>query len=177
MSTSHKAYTVGHVWTILFGVVFTIYGIIAIITGLYVTLSIGVVGVILLIVGISSITNYRLNRKKVIGALKSYERVSLSHLSSELRMSKRKIKGFIINLRADGKLRASFEPETGDVLILEVDGEPPIAIVPMSSSGLPEHEEKYKDKQIPKEHDYCSYCGSMLKPGDQFCNNCGSFLG
>jgi len=177
MSTTNKAFTVSHVWTILFGAVFTLYGIIAIATGLYVTLSIGVVGVILLIAGIGSLTTYRNNRKKVIGALKYYERVSLAHLSSELKLTKRKIQSIIVNLRADGKLKVAFEPETGDVLVLEVDGEPPIAVVPMSSSGLPEHEEKYKDKQIPKEHDYCSHCGSILKPEDQFCISCGTYLG
>ncbi|MHA1186854.1 MAG: zinc-ribbon domain-containing protein [Candidatus Heimdallarchaeota archaeon] len=176
MSTSHKAYTINHFWQLFFGVAFTIYGIIAIITGLYVTLSIGIVGVILLVAGISGIFNYRFNRKKIISALKSYERVSISHLSSELGMSKRKIKRFIVSLRAEGRIKVSFEPETGDVLVFEVDGEPPIAIVPMSSSGLPEHEAKFKDKQIPKEYDYCSYCGSMLKPEDQFCNNCGSYV-
>jgi hypothetical protein len=87
-----------------------------------------------------------------------------------------RIKESIAYLRAEGRLRASYEPETGDVLVLEVDSAPPIAVVPMSSSGLPEHEEKYKDYRVPTDKNYCSHCGSIVKPEDKFCNNCGSFI-
>lgn len=130
----------------------------------------------MLLAGISNVLNYRLNRRKILSALKSYERVSLEHLSSELSLRKRKIKGLIVELRTEGKLRASFEPATGDVLVFDVNGEPPLAVVPMSSSGLPEHEEKYKHKHIPSEHHYCQYCGSIVKPDDKYCNNCGSYV-
>ncbi|NHJ46144.1 MAG: hypothetical protein FK733_00015 [Asgard group archaeon] len=177
MSTHNKAIRVRNISIFLFGGMITLTGIILLAFGIYATTSILVIGSIMLVSGIASVFAYRNNREKVIGALKSYERISLEQLSSELKLTKRKVQRLIVDLRADGRIRASFEPISGDVLILEVDGEPPIAIVPMSSSGLPEHEEKYKDKQIPKEHDYCSYCGSILKTNAQFCTNCGSYTG
>ena len=176
ISTRNKAIAVRHILILSFGSLFTLYGIIAIILGIYATIGIGVIGTIMIIIGIASVFNYRHNRKKVLGALKTYERISLSQLSTELKFTKRKTKGLIIDLRADERLKASFEPKTGDLLILEVDGEPPIAIVPVSSSGLPEHEEKYKDYRIPKDKKYCSHCGSIVKSEDQFCNNCGSYI-
>lgn len=166
----------------LFGIPMLIWGILVIILKLtigrdyLITLSIGIIGFIFVAAGTASILALRLNRAKILGALKSYERVNLDQLSSELKLSKNKTKKAIVHLRAEGRLKASFEPITGDVLILEVDGEPPFAIVPMSSSGLPEHEEKFKDKRIPKDLKYCSYCGSIVKSEDQFCNNCGSYL-
>ena len=175
MSTHNKAIKARNIWILLFGSAVTILGIILLALGIFATTSIFVIGLIMLISGIASIFAYRHNREKVIGALKSYERISLEQLSSELKLTKRKVQSLIVDLRADGRIRASFEPVSGDVLILEVDGLPPIAIVPMSSSGLPEHEEKFKDKQIPKEHDYCSYCGSILKSNAQFCTNCGTY--
>lgn len=130
----------------------------------------------MLLAGISNVFTYRFNRRKILSTLRSYERISLSQLSSEVNIRKRKTKQLIVELRTDGKLRASFEPTTGDVLIFEVNGEPPSAVVPMSSSGLPEHEEKYKHLHIPDEHHYCQYCGSIVKPDDQYCNNCGSYV-
>ena len=175
MSTHNKAIRARNIWILLFGSAVTILGIILLSFGIFATTSIFIIGLIMLISGIASVFAYRHNREKVIGALKSYERISLEQLSSELRLTKRKVQSLIVDLRADGRIRASFEPVTGDVLILEVDDLPPIAIVPMSSSGLPEHEEKFKDKQIPKEHDYCSYCGNILKSEAQFCTNCGSY--
>ncbi|NHK32715.1 MAG: zinc-ribbon domain-containing protein [Asgard group archaeon] len=182
MSSFRSAYIGSKILLFLFGIPMLIWGIIVIILKFaigrdyLVTISIGVIGFILVSAGIASVLALRLNRAKILGALRSYERVSLEQLSSELKFSKNKTKKAIIHLRAEGKLKASFEPVTGDVLVLEVDGELPMAVVPMSSSGLIEHEEKYKDKQIPKDLNYCSYCGSIVKPEDQFCNNCGTYL-
>jgi hypothetical protein len=182
MSSSKKAVINSNIWIFVIGSALSIYGLVMIyykfVRGINLigTVGLPIAGVILLIVGITNVLTYRYNRQRVLGALQSYERVSLSQLSSEIKLSDKKTKDIIVDLRSEGKLKASFEPVTGDVLVLEVNGEPPIAIVPMSSSGLPEHEEKFKDKRIPKDLNYCSYCGSIVKPDDQFCNNCGSYL-
>ncbi|MBK5112734.1 MAG: zinc ribbon domain-containing protein [Candidatus Heimdallarchaeota archaeon] len=182
MSTSKRAIKISHIWLLFFGSGLSLYGLIMIIvyytTGvnLLFTVSLPIVGVILLLAGISNILTYRFNRQKVLSTLRSYERVSLSQLSSELNFREKKVKQLIVELRTEGKLKASFEPATGDVLVFEIKGDPVMAVVPVSSSGLPEHEEKYKDKQIPKEHHYCSHCGSIVRPCDQFCNTCGSYM-
>jgi len=52
----------------------------------------------MLISGIASVFAYRHNREKVIGALKSYERISLEQLSKELRLTKRKVQSLIVDL-------------------------------------------------------------------------------
>jgi hypothetical protein len=182
MSSSKKALIISNIWTFTIGGALLIYGLIMIYykyvrdINLIGTIGLPIAGAIMVVAGIANVLAYRNNREKVLGALQSYERVQLSQLSSELKISESKTKDIIVDLRSEGKLKASFEPETGDVLVIEVKGEPPIAVVPMSSSGLPEHEEKFKDKRIPKDHNYCSYCGSIVKPEDQFCNNCGSYL-
>ncbi len=182
MGSNKKALIRSNIWTFFIGGALLIYGLVMIYykyvrdINLVGTIGLPIGGAIIVIVGISNVLTYRNRRKRALGALTSYERVSLTQLSSELKLSDKQTKDIIVDLRADGKLRASFEPESGDVLVLEVNGEPPMAIVPMSSSGLPEHEEKYKDKQIPKDNHYCSYCGSIVRPEDQFCNNCGSYL-
>jgi len=182
MTSNKKSILSSNIFTFFIGTALLIWGIIVIyfrfakgidITG---TAWLVLVGGIMIISGISNILLYRYNRDKVIGALKSYERINLSQLSSELKLSDKQTKDIIVDLRTEGKLKASFEPETGDVLVFEVNGVPPIAIVPMSSSGLPEHEVKYKDKQIPRDLKYCQYCGSIVNPNDRFCNNCGSDL-
>jgi len=182
MSSNKKALIRSNIWTFFIGGALLIYGLVMIYfryvrdVNLIGTIGLPIAGGVMVIAGIVNTLVYRNNREKILGTLQSYERVSLAQLSSELKLSESNTKDIIIDLRTEGKLKASFEPETGDVLVLKVKGEPPIAIVPMSSSGLPEHEAKYKDKQLPKEHNYCSYCGSIAKPEDKFCNNCGSYL-
>ncbi|MFW9924310.1 MAG: zinc-ribbon domain-containing protein [Candidatus Thorarchaeota archaeon] len=182
MNATKKSVINNNIYTFLFGAIFLIWGLIVIIfkyaKGVDIPGSywMAILGGIMIIGGISNIINYRYNREKVLGALKSYERISLQQLSSELKLSEKRVKSLIIDLRTEGRLRASFEPETGDVLILDIDGNPPSAVVPMSSSGLPEHEEKYKHLQVPRDQNYCPHCGSIVKPESQYCNNCGSYL-
>ena len=182
MSSSKKALIRSNIWTFFIGGALLFYGLVMIYfkyargINLIGTVGLPIGGAIIVIAGITNVLIYRNKRERALGALSSYERIKLSQLSTELKISEQQTKDIIVDLRAEGKLKASFEPETGDVLVLEVKGEPPMAIVPMSTSGLPEHEEKYKDKQLPKDHNYCAYCGSIVKPGDKFCNNCGSYL-
>ncbi|NHJ84808.1 MAG: hypothetical protein FK734_05055 [Asgard group archaeon] len=182
MSTSKNAAINANIWTFFIGGALLVWGIIVIVFNFAFSRNIAgtpwlvLVGGIMIIAGISNVISYRYNREKVLGALQSYERVSLSQLSSELKLSEKQTKDIIVNLRSEGQLRASFEPETGDILVLSVQGKPPTAVVPVSSSGLPEHEEKYLGQQLPKDQTYCQYCGTIVKPGDKFCNNCGSFL-
>ena len=175
---------IGHkVFLFFFGIPLSIWGITVIVvtitteSNLLGFINTGIIGFILVIVGIFVVYRARNNQAKILGALKTYERVSIARLSAELRISEKQTKNLIINLRAIGKLKASFEPGTGDLLVIEVDGKPPETFISMPSTELPKYDlEEYKDKQVPRDKDYCSFCGSMVKENDQFCNNCGSFL-
>ena len=181
MSNTKKSMSSGNVWTIMIGLALAIWGLVCIIVYYYTGTDIAgspwllLAGGIMIIAAISSIATYRYNREKVLGALKSYPRISLAELSKELKMNEREVKAIIIDLRTDGQLKASFDTESGDVIILEVKGQP--LVVPVSSSGLPEHEDAISP--YPKEYreqGFCQYCGTLTKPEDMFCNNCGSAL-
>lgn len=181
MSYLDKSIGHGNIWTLAIGIGFTIWGAIALVFQFVFdrsfpgTFWLLIPGGIMIIAAISNIISYRYNREKILGALKSYERVSMEQLASELDMKENEVKEVIVDLRTEGRLKASFDPETGDVFILEVKGQPPMAVVPVSSSGLPEHEANIEksNERIPNQG-FCPYCGSMIKPGDSFCNNCGA---
>lgn len=184
MGKSESSVKNGIIWTIAIGLAMLIWGTVCLVFWVVYnnptipgTPWLMLPGGIMIIAGISNIITYRYNREKLLGALKSYERVSIDQLSSELGMKQKDVKDVIVDLRTAGKLRASFDPESGDVFVLDVKGQPPIAVVPVSSSGLPEHEEAIKKtyKSIP-DQGFCPYCGSMFKPGDKFCNNCGASI-
>jgi hypothetical protein len=177
MNTLQKPIKISNFIILFFGSLITIFGIILISLGFLITTGVFIIGLLMLISGIVSVIAYRHNRNKVINVLKNYERISIGQLSSELKLTERKIQNLIIDLRANGRIKISFDPITGDVFILEADGEPPFAVVPMSSSGLPEYDAKYKDYQIPKDQDYCSNCGSILKTNAKFCIVCCNYIG
>ena len=183
MSKGSKSVRSGNIWTIAIGLALFAWGTIALVLLLVKSWYIAgtpwlmLPGGIMIIAGIANIITYGYNKEKVLGALKSYERVGINQLASELGMKHKDIKDAVIDLRTEGKLKASFDPESGDVFVLSVKGQPPIAVVPVSSSGLPEHEAEIKKsyKAIP-DQGFCPYCGSMFKPGDKFCNNCGASI-
>jgi hypothetical protein len=131
-------------------------------------------GAIMIISGISTIVAYRYNREKVLSALSSYDRISVEQLANELGMQKKDVKETVIDLRTEGQLRASFEPESGDVIVLAVRGQKPITS-PRTATTT-EKKEMLAKKPAASPEGFCPYCGSMVKPGDRFCNNCGSAL-
>ncbi len=106
MGYIERSFGRGNLWTLSFGIGFLIWGIIAVrfpnTPGSYWMF---IPGGILLIVSISNILSYRYNREKVLGALKSYQRVQLNQLSEELRMKKRDLKEMIVG----GELTYYFE--------------------------------------------------------------------
>jgi len=184
MSSSKRAVNTSNLWTFLIGLSLLIWGLVWVvvrfrwnktITG---TPWLILIGGILLIAAISNIMSYRYNRDKVLAALKSYPRVSLTQLASELRMQEKDIKSIIVDLRTEGSLKASFDPESGDVIVLEVKGQAPVplATTPSAAGSLNAEKAVTPAVQLPPEQTYCPYCGSFVKPDDLFCNNCGSSL-
>lgn len=180
--SKRNAFSSGNIWTIGIGLGLFLWGLLSlldhffwnIIPGTYWLL---IPGGILIIAGISNIINYRYNRERILAALKSYNTVSINQLAKELKMQEKDVKEIIVDLRTEGRLKASFDPESGDVMILEVTGQSSFAVTPVSSSGLPGHEEAISNlKSVSSDQGYCQYCGSMVKPGDRFCNNCGSAI-
>ncbi len=183
MGYIERSFGRGNLWTLSFGIGFLIWGIIAVrfpnTPGSYWMF---IPGGILLIVSISNILSYRYNREKVLGALKSYQRVQLNQLSEELRMKKRDLKEMIVDLRAEGKLKASFDPESGEVVVFEVKGQPPIGVAtppPVNTSKKMSELEGIEITPVMQniqDQGYCPYCGSRATSKDKFCVTCGSAL-
>jgi len=174
----------GNIWTLCFGIGFIIWGIIAVrfpnTPGSYWMF---IPGGILLIAAISNIFSYRYNREKVLGALKSYQRIGMDQLAEELRMTKRTLKEMIVDLRAEGKLKASFDPESGEVIVFEIKGAPPIGVTVPQTTNASKKIDQIDDvaaitpaMQNIKDQGYCPYCGSKTTTKDKFCVTCGSAL-
>ncbi|MBK5114721.1 MAG: zinc-ribbon domain-containing protein [Candidatus Heimdallarchaeota archaeon] len=184
MSKTRNSATTGNFWTIAIGIMLLAWGTVCLV--FWVAFNnpsipgspwLMLPGGIMIVAAISNIITYRYNREKILGALQSYERVSIEQLSSELSIKEKDVKNLIVDLRSEGKLKASFDPESGDVFVLDVKGQPPVAVVPVSSSGLPEHETAIKKTYKARpDQGFCPYCGSLIKPGDKFCNNCGASI-
>ncbi|HUU78386.1 MAG TPA: zinc-ribbon domain-containing protein [candidate division Zixibacteria bacterium] len=172
----------GNIWTFFIGLGLLIWGIIALInpniTG---TKWLMIPGGILLISAISNIFSYRYNRERILGALKSYQRVNMKQLSDELKMKDKDIKEIIVDLRTEGKLKASFDPESGDVVILEIKGLPPTGAkiseaTPSAKVTISQYEEVTPAMENIRAQGYCPYCGSKIQDQDRFCITCGSAL-
>ncbi|MBD3192231.1 MAG: zinc-ribbon domain-containing protein [Candidatus Heimdallarchaeota archaeon] len=174
----------GNIWTLAFGIGFLIWGIVSVVKpnapgGWWMFIP----GGILFVSAISNIISYRYNRERILGALKSYQKVPIKQLAKELRMKEKEIKEIIIDLRTAGRLKASFDPESGEVVVLEVGGRAPREI-PMSmepgepSRKLPGKEEEAVTDSLDsiKARGYCPYCGSKVQKKDRFCITCGAAL-
>ncbi|MHA1125738.1 MAG: PCI domain-containing protein [Candidatus Heimdallarchaeota archaeon] len=172
----------GNIWTFFIGVGFTIWGAIAwAYPGVTGTPYLLIPGGIMIIVAISSVASFRYNREKIIGALRSYKRVSLKLLAKEIGMKEKEVKEIIVDLRTDNKIKASFEPETGDVIVLSVKGQAPAGgvLVPNKDEVVapkPIGEPVMVSESSIKDQGYCPYCGSRIQGSDQFCVTCGSAL-
>jgi hypothetical protein len=175
MSRTRNAVTTGNIWTIAIGVAFLIWGTISLLDhflwarnfpGTYWLL---IPGGVMLVAGIANVINYRYNRERVLAALKSYNQVSINQLADELKLREKDVKEIVVDLRTEGRLKASFDPESGDIMVLEVQGQAPV------SASVPSISEASTPSVKAKEG-YCQYCGSLVKPGDRFCNNCGSAI-
>lgn len=174
MSKTRNAFNTGNIWTIAIGVAFLIWGTFSLVGHFYPSWSIPgtywllIPGGIMVIAGIANIINYRYNRERVLAALKSYNQVGITHLSNELKLKEKEVKEIVVDLRTEGRLKASFDPESGDIMVLEAGGQTPVS-VSTSDATAPSVAAKTKDG-------YCQYCGSLVKPDDRFCNNCGSAM-
>ena len=175
----------GNIWTFFIGVGFLIWGTLGIffdkVPGGYWLL---IPGGVLLITAIANSASFRYNREKIIGALRSYNRVSIPLLAREIGMKEKEVKEIIVDLRTDNKIKASFDAESGDVIVLSVKGQAPAGGVLVENqaevvepSPIPIGEPVMVSEASIKDQGYCPYCGSRIQGSDQYCVTCGSALG
>jgi len=121
--------------------------------------------------------HYKVNL--VANTLKMYHRVSIRDLSREIKISRRKILKIINYLRSDGRLKATFDPNTGELVIYEVDGVRPVIpeisgeqYQPMPTMQMPISSESGQTLS----YKVCPYCGSAAPLNAKFCPNCGASI-
>ena len=174
----------GNIWTFFIGLGLAIWGAISWakpgVTG---TPWLLLPGGIMIVTAIANISTFRYNREKIIGALKSYSRISLPLLAKEIGMKEKEVKEIIVDLRTDNKIKASFDPESGDVIVLSVKGQAPAGGVLVENPAeivepqpIPIGEPVYVSEKSIKDQGYCPFCGSKVQPDDKFCVTCGSAM-
>lgn len=173
----------GNIWTFFIGLGLAIWGALS---WIYYPRIAGtpwllLPGGIMIITAIGNIASFRYNREKIIGALRSYNRVSIPLLAKEIGMKEKEVKEIIVDLRTDNKIKASFEPETGDVIVLSVKGQAPAGGVLVENQAevvqpAPIGEPVMVSEKSIKAQGYCPYCGSRIQGDDKFCVTCGSAL-
>jgi hypothetical protein len=117
-------------------------------------------GVILLLIAIGSTIQRSRSKNAVLLALRSYTRVKIRQLASELNMSEDDVKVAIVDLRTDGKIEAIFDYTTGEVII---------------GSGMPVTSPSLGETEVSTQK-FCPYCGEKIPSGSVFCPSCGSSL-
>ena len=187
MGISDRSLGPGNLWLLIIGIGFLFWGILAVTIDAPGGPWMFIPGGILFVVAISQIATYRYNRGKVLGALRSYQRISLRQLAKELSMKEKEVKDIIIDYRSQGVVKASFDPETGDVIVLDVGGFAPTSAAvatpgapaaPTSGVEIISSGEKTPAPSLQdiRDQGYCPYCGSRIQSDDRFCITCGSAL-
>jgi len=118
-------------------------------------------GGILLIIAIGSTVQRSRAKNAVLSALRSYTRVKIGQLASELNMSEEDVRTAIVDLRTEGKINATFDHTSGEVIIgTEIS----------HTTSQPVIETEVVAQK------FCPYCGERIPTGSVFCPNCGSSL-
>jgi hypothetical protein len=117
-------------------------------------------GGILLLIAISATVQRSRAKNAVLSALRSYTRIKIGQLASELNMSDEDVRTAIVDLRTEGKIMATFDNTTGEVIIGAETSQTPQTVIETESVA----------------QKFCPYCGEKISSGSVFCPNCGSSL-
>ncbi|MHA2061986.1 MAG: zinc-ribbon domain-containing protein [Candidatus Sifarchaeia archaeon] len=117
-------------------------------------------GGILLLIAIGSTVQRSRAKNAVLSALISYTRIKIGQLASELNMTEDDVRDVIVDLRTEGKIKATFDNTTGEVIIGTETVQTPQTVIETEDSA----------------QKFCPYCGEKIPSGSVFCPNCGSSL-
>ncbi|MFX1486090.1 MAG: zinc-ribbon domain-containing protein [Promethearchaeota archaeon] len=129
---------------------------------------------------ISIVTIYQRyqTRKAVLGTLRLHTRTTIGELAEELEMKEKDVKRTVIDLRAEGKLVAAFDPKTGEVILGDEAKE--------YREYEPETQKRFAEIQTERTADFlqtegkaasfCPYCGSPASSDAMYCSYCGHKL-
>ncbi len=115
---------------------------------------------------------YRMNL--VVNVLKVYPRISIRDLAKQTRMSRSRVLRLVNALRAEGRLKAHFDPKTGDLIVFEVDGVVPGQVPAPQQQPLAQPVTPVQPQ--PVDYKICPYCGNLVPKDAKFCTFCGASL-
>lgn len=117
-------------------------------------------------------------RKAVLGTIKLHNRTTIGELAKELEMKEKDVMRTVVDLRAEGKLVAAFDPKTGEVILGDEAKE--------YREYMPKTPKKFNEIQTqptvaPQRakgdaESFCPYCGSVPSAGAMYCSYCGHRL-
>jgi hypothetical protein len=117
-------------------------------------------GIILLLIAIGASAQRFRAKNAVLSALRSYNRVKIEQLASELGMSEEDVRTAIVDLRIEGRINAKFDYTSGEIIIGTETSQTPQPVI----------EKEFVDQK------FCPYCGEEIPSSAVFCPNCGSSL-
>jgi RNA polymerase subunit RPABC4/transcription elongation factor Spt4 len=146
----------------IIGIIFVVVSLINLIRpGFYGSPWMLIPGGILLLIAISATVQRSRAKNAVLSALRSYTRVTIGQLASELNMKEDDVRDAIVDLRTEGRIKATFDHTSGEVIIgTETSQIAPQLVI--ETKGVAQK--------------FCPYCGEKIPTGAVFCPNCGSSL-
>jgi hypothetical protein len=119
------------------------------------------IGTAILVSQIAALTNRGKLKNIVLHEFEQNPNISMEEISNNTGISVRDLRAIILDLKASGKLRGNFSPETGSAKEMQVSKEE-IPIV----------------QKVPQEHGkFCPNCGTPIERSEAaFCAYCGSKL-
>lgn len=179
--------TKGHFYThIVLAIIFIVWGILSYFEIVFGSYWIAIAGVFIIYSAIEHYYRYKSSMNLVANVLKSSPIISMAQLKEETGMKEHQLKKVIRYLKAEGRLKSTFDPQSGDLVVYEVDGIPvmgqpgpyPPAAVPMQSQMQPQMTSKPEPtvQDSVYSQKFCPYCGTIVPKDAKFCPTCGASL-
>ncbi|MFX0068487.1 MAG: zinc-ribbon domain-containing protein [Promethearchaeota archaeon] len=129
---------------------------------------------------ISIVTLYQRyqTRKAVLGTLRLHNRTTIGELARELEMKEKDVKRTVVDLRAEGRLVAAFDPKTGEVILGDEAKEyrEYMLKTPKRFDEIQTQPTAAPQKAKGKAESFCPYCGSPASADAMYCSYCGHRL-
>jgi len=174
---------------IVLGILFIIWGIVcAIWSDFPGSPFLAIAGVFIIYGGIEHYYRYNHLTNLVANVLASNPRTNLRQLSQETRLKEKTVLRILTYLKAEGRLKSTFDPATGDLIVYEIDGFRPFerGVQPPAGTHLPQPQPyqgnlnaspRQSPQRLPEvQYPICPYCGAVIPPDARFCPNCGASL-